>query len=122
MKTEKLISLIKENVSDALLSVVDITDYLHSVDEINSFDELQDILFENNAFDIEIIYYSEAIKYLMEHDPSLTESIEIAHEMGYSLEKLNSEILASLLASNKAQDLFYEQQSSIEELFDEDEE
>ena len=59
--------------------------------------EVMDILTE--VFDsIEIIYYSEAIKYLQENDQSLMDSLEIAEELGYSVSDLSSEVLASLLA------------------------
>ena len=45
------------------------------------------------------------MEYLKEHDNSLNESLEIASEYGYNTENLNSELLASLLASrNKQQD------------------
>lgn len=45
----------------------------------------------------DIIYYSKAIEFLKEHDPSLRDSMEIAEEMGYETKDLNSELLASLL-------------------------
>ena len=66
---------------------------------------------------MEIIYYSNAIKFLQENDPSLKESLEIASEFGYSLENLNSEVLASLLASRQAEEEFYDLQSEIDDFF-----
>ena len=44
----------------------------------------------------EVIYYANAIKYLLEKDPSLQESLGLADELGYD-SPLNSEVLASLL-------------------------
>lgn len=122
MKTEKFISLLKENLSDRLLETFDFQNYLqiHHRDEIESFEEFEEILEDNNAFDIEVIYYSEAIKYLMENDPSLRESLEIANEFGYSVENLNSEILASIHSSREARNLFYEEQDTIQGLFDDE--
>ena len=121
MKTEKFISLSKENLSDKLLETFDFQNYLQNRDEIESFEEFEQILQDNNAFDIEVIYYSEAIKYLMENDPSLQESLEIANEFGYSVENLNSEILASLHSSREARNLFYEEQDTIQGFFEDNE-
>ncbi len=45
----------------------------------------------------DIIYYSKAIEFLKEHDPSLRDSMEIASGMGYKVDDINSELLASLL-------------------------
>ena len=45
----------------------------------------------------EIIYYSNAMKYLSENDNSLRESMEIADELGYKPKNINSELLATLL-------------------------
>jgi len=121
MKTEKFISLSKENLSDKLLETFDFQNYLQNRDEIESFEEFEQILQDNNAFDIEVIYYSEAIKYLMENDTSLQESLEIANEFGYSVENLNSEILASLHSSREARNLFYEEQDTIQGFFEDNE-
>ena len=72
---------------------------------------------DNNGFDVEIIYFSNAIKYLQENDPSLRESLEIANEYGFSLDKINSETLASLLASQNAREEFNELQDKIDTFF-----
>lgn len=81
---------------------LNVLDFINESD-INSeltFDKITNILENNNAFDVEIIYYSNAIKYLYENDPSLRNSLEIACEYGYSPKDLSSETLASLLASD----------------------
>lgn len=68
-------------------------------------DEIEEELQEYGFFDVEIIYYSKAMHYLMEHDNSLKESLNIAAELCYETQNLNSELLASLLASrNKKED------------------
>ena len=46
---------------------------------------------------VEIIYYSNAIKFLQENDPSLRDSLEIANDFGASLNNINSEFLATIL-------------------------
>ena len=48
------------------------------------------------CYEQEIIYYSKAMNYLIENDPSLRESLSIANEYGSSLESLSSETLASV--------------------------
>ena len=44
----------------------------------------------------EIIYYNRAIKYLAENDSSLRESLSLASDLGYTLENLSSETLATI--------------------------
>ena len=44
----------------------------------------------------EIIYYSKAMDYLIENDPSLRESMAIANEYGSDIERINSEYLATI--------------------------
>ncbi len=86
------------------------------LDDIEDFDDLMDILKNDGAFDIEIIYYHKAMKYLQENDTSLTESLNIANDCGYKTCDLNSEMLASLLASQQAEEEFYEYSAQINEL------
>jgi hypothetical protein len=102
-----------------LKTEVDIINYvqLDEIDIENAYESILEKLDENNGFDIEIIYYSNAIKYLQENDPSLRESLEIASEYGFEVSSLNSEILASLLASQNAREEFYELQSEIDDFF-----
>ena len=90
-----------------------ITDYLNSTMQedlisYNDADELFNDLQDNGYFNEEVIYYSSAIRYLKENDPSLTESLEIATEYGYEAKNLNSELLASLHASQKKENTFFE--------------
>ena len=88
------------------------------IKEINSFDELIDEIQETEAFNIEIIYYANAMEYLTQNDTSLTESLELASEYGYETNNLNSELLASILASENAREEFYELRDKIEEFFE----
>ena len=60
-------------------------------------DYLEEINEDNDITNADVIYYSNAIKYLSENDPSLNDSLEIAQEYGYTIDKINSELLASLL-------------------------
>lgn len=112
----------RESIANFLLGLKTEVDILNCIelDEIdieNAYDSIYEKIEDNNGFDIEIIYYSNAIAYLKENDPSLNESLEIASEYGFELKSLNSEVLASLLASRNARDEFYELQSEIDEFF-----
>jgi len=100
------------------LALVDYITTSDIEDYDNAFDLIQSRLEDARAFDIEIIYYHVAMDYLLEHDPSLTDSLDIAQEMGYTAENLNSEVLASLLASQKCREDFEEWREEITEFFD----
>ena len=90
----------------------DATDFLNDIfkDEILNYDinEIQEELQDNSFFDVEKIYYSNAMDYLRKNDISLSESVEIATEYGYTLENINSETLASLHASRHREDDFWQ--------------
>ena len=104
--------LIKNTLQDLTLEYIgeDATEFICSPDELEDYntDEIQEELQDNGFFDVEIIYYSKAIKYLQENDASLYRSLEIAEEMGYTLENINSELLASLHASRDRENKFWE--------------
>ena len=82
----------------------DVLNNLADYDSSEIYEELR----EQNYFDEEIIYYSKALEYLKENDPSFSESLEIAAEYGYNTENLNSEELASLHASRKKENYYFE--------------
>jgi len=67
-----------------------------------ALDNLQEYIEECNGFDKEVIYYSNAMEILSEHDASLYDSMQLASEFDYDTSNLNSEILATLLISDKA--------------------
>jgi hypothetical protein len=97
---------------DSSISNVDFAAYLTGED-FTTFEEVRDLLEDNNAFNVEIIYYSKAMRYLSEYDSTLKESLNIALDYGYSLKDLNSETLASLLASQNARNEFYSYEVEI---------
>jgi len=103
-KTETKLNLL-ENLYIENLNIVDFIE--HDFEYIRNADDLYFELESNDAFNIDIIYYNRAMKYLSENDSSLSESIQIAVDMGYSLENINSETLASLHASQKARNDFW---------------
>ena len=112
----------RERVAEFLKGLdisIDILDYVNpeDIDIENAYDSILDKLQDNGGFNVEIIYYSNAIKFLQENDPSLKESLEIAEEYGFEIGSLNSEVLASLLASRQAEEEFYDLQSEIDDFF-----
>ena len=64
-------------------------------EEFDSYDEAVEFCYQED-----IIYYNRAIKYLSENDSSLRESLELAHDLGCTLENLSSETLATIHYQN----------------------
>jgi len=108
-RNEKIINWLNENSS----ADIDYSGIIADDAEINSFEELRDIIEDANGFEQEIVYYANAINYLKEHDASLGESLGIAIEFGYTIEDLSSETLASLHASKKCREDFEESENSF---------
>ena len=106
--------LAKLNTEVDIISFVDIKD----IDIDDPYYSIYQMIEDSNGFDIEIIYYHRAIEYLRLNDASLHESLSIASEYGYDCKDLNSEILASLLASQNAREEFSELQNKIEDFFE----
>jgi hypothetical protein len=113
MKTKIENFLSELNTEIDVLNLIDID----NIDYSNAYDSIYEMIDDCGGFDIEIIYSSNAMEYLSENDPSLCESLEIALESGYTLENLNSEILASLLSSQNARNDFYDLESEINDFF-----
>ena len=108
-----------ENFLSNLNTEIDILNLI-DIDNINFDDPYQSIcemIEDNQGFDIEVIYYSNAIKYLKDNDPSLRDSLEIAEDLGFYPKDLNSEILASLLKSQNIREEFAELEEEINEFF-----
>jgi len=112
MDTKTKNELIKNTLQDLTLEYLgeDATEFLCSPDELDDYDTHQifDELHDNGFFNVDIIYYAKAMDYLREKDCSLSESLELATEMGFTFEHLNSEALASLHASRHREDDFWQ--------------
>ena len=125
MKTQELtqeqISKIQKFFDSLRVCDLYINDYVdaNEIDLDNPFESIRDIMQDNNGLDVEIIYYSNAIQYLKDNDPSLSDSLRIADEMGFDLKSLNSEVLASLLATEILHDEFYALENEINSFFEE---
>lgn len=98
---------------------VDVNDLEVEDFDIDMFESIYNIIQDNNGFEQDVIYYASAMDYLRENDPSLRESIDIASQYGYSIDNLNSELLASLLKTQYVIDDFNELKDEINEFFEE---
>jgi len=93
-------------------------EYYDDFEDAKDFERyFEDLEYSTNQ--TECIYYSKAMKYLSEHDNSLNESLEIACEMGYEVEHLNSELLATLLMQRKESEALYDAKDDLEDLYNE---
>lgn len=98
------------------------TDHLYITDHVTlddihehlTFDELTELIEDKNGFDVDIIYYGNAMEYLSENDPSLHKSLGIAAELCYNTEDLSSEVLASLLASQNCREEWNDLKNEID--------
>jgi hypothetical protein len=110
MNTTKILKTIREkeeqySFNDYVENYIDMKE-LKVIDNTIELEEyLQDLNEDMQITDTDVIYHATAMEYLMEHDTSLQESMELAHDMGCDMKTLNSETLASLLKSqNNAED------------------
>ena len=79
-----------------LSSWVDLNDYTLNNNTFETAEELSEYLYDRIR-EQEVIYYSTALDYLKDNDPSLSISIGLAHDFGFDLKNINSELLATLL-------------------------
>ena len=115
MDIEKFFTdLVKDNDLEFSFDCVDI----ESIDYEDAFNSILEMLEEGDAFNVEIMYHSKAMEYLTEHDNSLKDCLRLASELGYRLETLSSEVLASLLASDKARDDYNNLEHEINDFFE----
>jgi len=100
-------------------SVLDIDfNYFLSGNEFETVEDIREILDDNQAFEVEIIYYATAIEYLKENDNSLHVSLGLAADMDYDLRNLSSEVLASLLASENCRNDWSNLENELEYFID----
>lgn len=88
----------------------------YQYEDFESADELIEHMRTEISED-EVIYYSNAIKYLAENDASLRESLGLAHELGYTADNINSELLATLLQQQNLNKELQGLISDIEDIF-----
>ena len=82
---------------------------IEDCEDIEEFREALELAIQ----EYEIIYYNNAMEVLTEDDPSLRTSLDLASEMGYQTDQINSELLATLLT----QSMMTDELDSFVELF-----
>jgi len=110
---EELNALTNENLDFEASECLQISDLENGIDYV--METLEEHVRETS----DIIYYSRAIEYLSENDPSLRESLELASELGYSPEDLDSEKLATILNERNTLDALRDVKDEIEAIIDE---
>lgn len=114
----------EESVIDKIQDLIDDTEWLSDIsfdmeeNEISSADDVIEYI-EDRINEIEVIYYSNALKILSENDPSLQTSLGYAEDMGYSCGDLNSELLATILCQESAREELYDIRDDIEDVVEE---
>ena len=100
---------------------LEVMDYVNidDIDFSDAYQSIYDMIDDNGGFNVEIIYYCNAIDYLSKNDPSLHESLQLAADFGFNLTDLSSEVLASLLASENCLNDFSKLETDIEDFFNE---
>lgn len=88
--------------------------------EFKDFDTLGELMesLEEQINETEVIYYTNAIRYLSENDASLRDSLAIASEYGYELNDLSSETLATLLQQQNMRDALTEISGDIQDIYE----
>lgn len=126
-KIKELIKIIEEEQHTTNLDIMYYIDEydLLAIEDVNQLKEYFEVINEDRYItDEDVIYFNDAMNYLQENDVSLIKSISIATDLGYSLQNLNSEVLASLLKSQNNMDEFNDLVTNIinraEDLFNED--
>ena len=107
-------NLVGEHIDFNALSCTYDKDDVSEVDLDTLREEVEQYISES----INVIYYSNAIAFLAEHDPSLTDSLEIAAEYDTPLKNINSEFLATILLQKMVSEEFSDYMSELEELND----
>lgn len=101
----------------------EVNDYItwkdYTVEELVKlrYNDIESELNDTDFFNSEIIGYSQAMTLLIMHDTSLTRSVSKAVELGYTLEKINSELLATLLSEEIMREEFEEHKDKIDDFF-----
>ncbi len=104
--------LVDDNIDFQALDCTYDKDDVTEVDLDTLREEVEQYICES----VDIIYYTKAIEFLAENDPSLRDSMDIAAEFCTPLDKINSEFLASILLQSMVRDEFSEFMDALEAL------
>lgn len=93
--------------------------------EFHSFEEFYEWLEEWGVLNGEVIYYASAVDYIKENDASMRECFDLLREFGYlndENERLNSEVLASMLQGRILQECISEIAGNMREYIEDHQE
>jgi len=108
----------KNTINEQLKELFQGTSFEHyEYDNIDNAEDLIEKIREEISGE-EVIYYSNAMKYLLQNDPGLQISIGLAIEQGVSIEDLNSELLATILQQNKLTEELSSLEDEIEAIYE----
>lgn len=96
---------------------IDILDYINP-EKVKGYGDILAQIDKAGGFDVHVADAVTAISYLQVNDSNLTKSLLLALKAGYRFDKVNSEILATLLLSQRAKDRFAKLEPEITEFFD----
>lgn len=113
---------IKELLKESYSELDSAIDFHYLEEDTSTLEELQEAIQQYIYESCNIVYYSNAIKYLAENDPSLRESFELAEEMCMEVKNLNSETLATMLYQRELSNMLAEFISDAEGLAEIEEE
>jgi len=112
-RLEKFISEIEKDLHHEITYYLYPEDY---IDLVNQEIDLIDLLEDTDFFNVDIIGITEANKII--NDIGFNSAIEIAKYYGYSINNIDSEALASIVASQELRDKFYIIEGSIKDYID----
>lgn len=102
-------------LSQPLADLVELSDF----DNIADTGDLENkITYSCNPFEEDIIYYSAAMEYLTENDRSLQYSLGLAADYGFTPDKINSCLLASLLMEDNNRETWNDHRDNIDSLIE----
>jgi hypothetical protein len=119
---EHIANELKQAILDnTSVNSLDLETALNEFVDLDDLDDLENRFYshleDNGYFNIEIVYYGSAMDYLKDNDPSLKRVFEHAVDMGCTLMDLNSESLASILASEDERTVYsFDDNGAIEEV------
>jgi len=98
-----------------LLDELELSEIAEMIKDGERIEDIEEYI-QERINEIEVIYYSTAMDILSKEDPSLVTSLDIAKDLGYTLDRLNSELLATLLLQDICKTELAENLDAISEL------
>ena len=107
----------ENTINEQLKELFNNTSFEHyEYDNIDNAEDLIEKIIEEISGE-EVIYYSNAMKYLLQNDPGLQISIGLAIDTGYKIDDINSELLAKILKQNKLDDELLSLEDDIKKIY-----